>query len=179
MKKGEKHPSTKLYQEFIIQAFLELILEKNISDITVTEICERAKIARRTFYRHFDKKEDVIECYVLQLMGKLADTLAETAKNGNLYHFIRSFFVFWKPHLYYIQALIHGGFSDLIFTCYLKCLLPLSYQMPASVVPNGSECHLAYLLGGLWSLFIYWLQHGCIQTPEELASIVTGQQSAP
>ncbi len=179
MKKGEKHPSTKLYQEFIIQAFLDLTLEKDISDITVTEICDRAKIARRTFYRHFDRKEDVIEYYVLQLMGSLANTLIRPLGNGDLYNFIKSFFLYLEPYLDYIQAFMRNDFGDLVFTCYLKCLVPLSYTAPASSIPNEAECNLAYILGGLWSLFSYWLTHGRIQTPEELASIVTGRHPAP
>lgn len=181
MKKGEPHPSTKLYQEFILQAFSELVLEKDFSDITITEICTRAQISRRTFYRHFDRKEAIVECYTLQLMGTLADTLAAPLQADDLFTFVKSFFSFLEPYTVYIQAFTKNGFGDLVFTCYLKCLIPLFGMVSATVDPRPSvsskkECLLAYTLGGLWSLFSYWMSHGCIQTPDELADIVAARQ---
>ena len=41
----------------ILDAFLELLLEENFSEIKVSQICQRAKINRSTFYLHYDNKE--------------------------------------------------------------------------------------------------------------------------
>lgn len=38
--------------QVIEQTFFQLLLEKDLTKITVTELCKRAKILRKTFYSH-------------------------------------------------------------------------------------------------------------------------------
>lgn len=42
------------------EAAMELLHEKPLQKITVSEICERAMVRRPTFYRHFQSKEDLL-----------------------------------------------------------------------------------------------------------------------
>lgn len=42
-------------------AFAELILEKNLSDITVTDIANRADVNRKTFYNYYGCVDDLIQ----------------------------------------------------------------------------------------------------------------------
>ena len=44
----------------LFDALMALILEKNYESITVTEITERADVARATFYLHFDDKDALL-----------------------------------------------------------------------------------------------------------------------
>lgn len=39
------------------------------SDITISQICQRAGIARQTFYRNFETKDDVIRYYLNHLIS--------------------------------------------------------------------------------------------------------------
>lgn len=45
----------------IIAALMQLLTEKDLSEITVTELSECAGINRKTFYLHYDRVEDIIE----------------------------------------------------------------------------------------------------------------------
>lgn len=45
----------------IRSALFELMSEKELSKITISEICVRAKINRKTFYSHYHSPADVIE----------------------------------------------------------------------------------------------------------------------
>ena len=42
------------------QALLSLMLERPITRITVTEICERAEVNRATFYAHYADPYDLV-----------------------------------------------------------------------------------------------------------------------
>ena len=181
MNKGQQHPSNQVYEAFIVNAFLELMQTKESSKITITEICDQAQISRRTYYRHFDKKEDIIECYATQMMQALTERLQEPFRCGDIYAFAGTFFAYFAECTKELQQITQNGYGDIIFTCYLKCLLPLGYMKPAeasvqSMIVNQTECSVAYTLGGLWSLLTYWMSHGCVQTPEELAEIVVSRR---
>ncbi len=47
-------------QQFLLNALIELILEKGYEKITVQDIIDRANVGRTTFYSHFQDKEDLL-----------------------------------------------------------------------------------------------------------------------
>ena len=47
-------------RDAIIDAYLELIFEKKEQKITISELAQRANIARKTFYLHYESLEDII-----------------------------------------------------------------------------------------------------------------------
>ena len=61
----KKEPQVKLdrravrSKRLIIEAWRELVLEKEYKKITVSDIVGRADIGRATFYAHFEDKEDL------------------------------------------------------------------------------------------------------------------------
>lgn len=48
-------------REAVFKAFTELLSEKNVSQITVGKIIERADIGRATFYAHFETKDFLLK----------------------------------------------------------------------------------------------------------------------
>lgn len=46
---------------YITDALLILMKQKNYKDITVTEICEKAGVTRMSFYRSFKTKDDILK----------------------------------------------------------------------------------------------------------------------
>ena len=48
-------------REAIFKAFIELLSEKDFSQITVGEIIERADVGRATFYAHFETKDFLLK----------------------------------------------------------------------------------------------------------------------
>ena len=44
----------------ITEALFKLMHEKSFSDISITEIIRSAKVARASFYRNYDSKENVL-----------------------------------------------------------------------------------------------------------------------
>lgn len=63
----------------IAGAFWELLDEKPIDKITVTELCERLGISRNTFYYHFGDVYDVVEELFLQEEARLVAASADIA----------------------------------------------------------------------------------------------------
>ena len=44
----------------ILRALLELLDEKDLGSVSVSELTERAGVGRASFYRNFESKEDVL-----------------------------------------------------------------------------------------------------------------------
>ncbi len=63
-------------QKLLFDALMELILEKPYESVTVSEIVERADVARATFYLHYDDKDALL----LSSLDTLMETIVEKVK---------------------------------------------------------------------------------------------------
>lgn len=76
---NEKKPNRNALRsrELIRGAFLELLEEKDISDITVTEIIRRTGLNRTTFYAHYPDVRGVLEEFETETTEKMLKLLSE------------------------------------------------------------------------------------------------------
>ncbi|MDE7400366.1 MAG: TetR/AcrR family transcriptional regulator, partial [Oscillospiraceae bacterium] len=56
-------------------ALFDLLGEKELSKISISELCRRAQINRKTFYRHYRSTADIIEELENSLLGELSAIL--------------------------------------------------------------------------------------------------------
>ncbi len=59
----------------IRSSLFELMSEKRLDKITISEICVRAKINRKTFYSHYRSAADVIEELENEVLGEFSEIL--------------------------------------------------------------------------------------------------------
>lgn len=58
------------YEQLTV-AMIELLAKKSFDDLTVLEICNRAKVHRATFYKHFIDKHDFLNCCFKMKLAEL------------------------------------------------------------------------------------------------------------
>lgn len=64
-------------KEALHNTLLELLNEKALEDISISEICRKAKINRGTFYLHYNQIEDLFEEYFKEITADLARSYQE------------------------------------------------------------------------------------------------------
>jgi AcrR family transcriptional regulator len=77
MKEKAEYRSSIRSKHLIRQAFVELLLEKDLEKITVTDIINRADINRGTFYAHYQDIRAVIGQIENEIIDKLLEFLGE------------------------------------------------------------------------------------------------------
>ena len=66
-------------QREIEQALIKLMASTPYSDISVTALCEYLSMPRKTFYRYFDGKEDVLDAFMDHLLAECDEMLLADA----------------------------------------------------------------------------------------------------
>ena len=61
--------------DLICKGLINLLQIKDYNTITITEICDSGGVARKTFYRNFDMKEDIVDYIICQKMGEITDRI--------------------------------------------------------------------------------------------------------
>ena len=66
-----------LTKNYIFEALYELLSRRNINEINVSEICEKAGVSRMSFYRNFKSKDDLVEKSLMKILEKLKAMLKQ------------------------------------------------------------------------------------------------------
>lgn len=153
-------------QHMIADALFSLMKRKPFQQITVTEICDEAAIGRKTFYRNFDMKEDVVEfrldilCvqYKEEIMGM---TLAEQ---------LRHHMQFVKDHAEVFITLYHSGVQQMVRD---KFAVLLPDTMPKwTDDPVEQEYRSQYIIAGVEAVERVWVARGFAESIDEVVAIV-------
>jgi AcrR family transcriptional regulator len=67
----------------LMDAAIELILEKGYDDTLLEEIAETADVVQRTFYNHFDNKRDCVMAAITQRFGNYAEHYTSATEKNN------------------------------------------------------------------------------------------------
>lgn len=164
-----ENPTAIQSQKWVVTSFLNLLTKKPYSQLTVTKICQESKLDRRTFYRNFESKEDVLKTYLNQLGDEYLERLEEK-ENLTSNDAIIIYFTFWKEHMEFLKIIQRDQLIYLIVQEY-EGLLQHIYNM----LHEGKESNqyqLAFNIGGFFNVLSKWISDGARIKPEEMATTV-------
>lgn len=161
--------------KMIETALFELMKEKSFEQITVSEIVKRADVARRTFYRIYTGKEDVIHCY----FGKLCRSYRNSYPALERYDFRRiaeDYFDFWYQYREILLLMHRCGLEEMLYFEIINASEGIvKNRIGQREMQNGQEADIfaCYSTGGFLLLLHRWLVQGMKDTPEEYARKVS------
>ena len=162
----------------IKEAFADLANEKkDIYKITVTELIERADIAKSTFYLHYDDIFGVIEEFENELLSELNSIIANT--NSNITSFENSFDLvlkFIKEHEEIYTKMINSSLPVYFIDKLKNVLVELVFNkisLPTlSKDPNIRNAQIRFFANGSIDLVIDYFKGNLNISLEELKRIV-------
>ena len=97
--------------EHITAAMLSLLKEKPLSEISISELCDRAGVGRASFYRNFQEKEDVLCAHIKRLFDEWT---GELTKDPPLDRLIFALFSHFEAHRDFYALLSKQGLVPLL-----------------------------------------------------------------
>lgn len=164
-----------LSRQMIENALFALMKEKDYARITISEITARADVARRTFYRLYEHKEDIIMTYLDRLCQQYQEQQA-VLTGYDICQIAQDFFAFWYQY------------RELLLLLYAQKLDYLMYakisRASVNVVRNricdsklkldsDLEYFADYSTGGFLNLLCRWIKSGMEEPPEQYAENVS------
>ena len=160
-----KYRSAIRSRRMIREAYMELLKEKDLSKITVTDIIKRADLNRATFYAHYPDVRGVTEEIENEIIGKMLEVLKEFQ--------FTSFFRTPAPLLLKIsryleedtdfyRVLVRANGSE-IFMEKLKKVFS-DHMLNDSDIPESMrqskmvELRVCYFAGGIVNLYKQWFR---------------------
>ncbi len=151
-------------------AFVRLLQEKELQQITVTDICKAAEVNRTTFYANYqdifalaEAVKKRLEEEILSLYRKELEAKRSSHDFLPLFTHIRDNQLFYKSYF----ALCADG-----------RLSVFGYDTAEAEKYFGSryiDYHIEFFGNGLNAVIKKWLRDGCRETPEEINAILVAE----
>lgn len=162
-------------QCWIMEALLELMKKKEYKEITVSEIVKKADLGRRTFYRYFKTKDEVLDLACSLLMKNFAQKIKEkqeiTLKSVTL-----SYFEFWNDQTEFLDLMKKAHtlyfLEDRIEKLVHEVAIDLNHVSPDAAFSMDIYYEYIFKLAGFWRITLEWCSHAPRETPEEMAVLV-------
>jgi AcrR family transcriptional regulator len=165
-------------KKWIMESLIDLMNHKNFQDITVDKLTEHAGLGRKTFYRNFNSKEDVLNAYLNNLINQFVIHLSSvdviTPKIA-----LFELFTLCEKNQSFLLGLKRSKMLGYLLEEW-NATLPGIHDLMLDKIPNfpnsnskiALEYTLAFNAGGVWNVLVKWVNTGMQQTPEELTEIV-------
>ena len=160
---------SKRSKKWISDALTELMRKKPFDEITVKDITDKAGVARLTFYRHFETKEEVLNYRFQALFSEYLSTL-ENTEAKNLLEALTICFTYWKKNTKQIVALKENGLDALLYAPFGKYLDTMlsKYHADKEVL----DIQRQFLVGGLYFSMIEYIISGDELSPSQASEAV-------
>lgn len=150
----------------IAEAMKVLVRKKGIEDISVTDICQQSQVNRRTFYRYFSDKFEVIEWIHY---NDFLQRLRVPDKAGLYYLMAASTRLILEDREYYINAIKFKGQNSFRQYCsqHLRQLLSSDFR-PCFSSDELYNIYISYSVETAFDFFEYYLTNKPDVTLDEL-----------
>lgn len=147
----------------ISEALLAVMKQYDFKEITVTQISQEAGLSRKTFYRLFSGKEDVLAFFFENLYEECL-TRIKSMRERRYWDVVQCYFDFCEERRALLMllkrqnlltALFEGSYkySFRVFECIRSKEAADSFSLPLPYM-------LAYSGGGMYSMLIKWVEGG-------------------
>ena len=154
----------------ISKVFMNLLQTKEISKISITDICKLAKINRSTFYVNYLDIYDLANKIGEDLEQELALVYKEEREtNHNSNDFLKLFKHIKENQIFYKTYFKLNMDQNFIIKEY-------DYHLSQKIYNDKYiEYHMEFFKAGLNAIIKKWLNNGCKESPEELENILESE----
>ena len=145
----------------ILTALLDLLKEKPLSDISVSELTSKAEIGRVSFYRNYQNKEDILKEESNRLIkewGRLYESNPESTPES----LFPSLFDFYRDHREFYTILYNAGMSSIM----METIISTIQIMPE--MPNLEAYMKSFWAYGIYGWMLEWIKRGMQEGGKEL-----------
>lgn len=150
--------------ELICDGLKRCLKEKSFESVTISDIQRISGVSRSTFYRNFDRMEDVL--------ALMCDRVFEEAFASDYSNISEAVFRTWFRYADMIEAVVGIGRGDMLYASLRRC----TSRMRSGLPEWGDAAPLDYLASiiasSMMGIMITWVERGKKDSEEELKGVI-------
>lgn len=179
MENKKEDRRVRITKRAIMESFIELLERYPVAKLSVKKICETADINRSTFYAHYSDQYDLLNKIQQEVMEGLAGRILDislTKNSQTTIQVLTEILEYAKNNAVVFGALLSED-ENSPFRASLMEIVEKKIGEEAGRGDNTSIRAMEYLktfaVSGYISIIKRWLYDGCVDSPKDLAEIMT------
>lgn len=171
MNMQRKNQANILARECMVAALMELLKEKPLSAITISELTQRAGVSRMTYYRNYQTKEDIFSFYlddVLEQYREDSSNMPRTSTYFDIDNMVH-YFSYLKKYEGFLESVFSSGLEHIFLQAITRYIME-TWQKPGDSIEDYYT--LQAFAGSLYTLYISWYKGGSKESPRTMAEIL-------
>ena len=171
-------------QKKLEKGLLETMQTQRYEEISVSDLCDRLNIPRKSFYRYFSGKDGALYALIDHTILEHESTLFNL--NGRESKMRRKemerFFLFWKKQKPLLDALHRSGLTEVLVRRTVNHALEdagSSIRVLLQDNRTAAECAMTFVVCGLMALVLKWHESGFEMPLDQIAAISTELVTKP
>ena len=148
--------------QYITNSLFELMKAKPYNDISITEITDKAKVNRVSFYRNFTSKEDIIDKWIKSTTQKFLSKSDISYQRDSTLDYFTKLFTHLEKYKTEAMLIYNANLFNLLKNAFNNNLIKLHKK-------EYSNYKSYFLAGGIFNVYCFWLINGCKETPHQVA----------
>ena len=158
-------------KEWIFKALMSLMKKNAFRDISISDITSKAGVARLTFYRNFDSKEDILINQGKKVYDKLMNDLSKTdIENNSVYSSIYKIISVFNDYADLFEVLLKNNLDYIImqsFEIEISNILKIIFG-----VDDADKYKVKFYEGALFAIAVEWIKNSREESIDEMADII-------
>ena len=168
---GNLHRIIGLELNVLNLGLIQLLKTKSLSNITITELTERAGVSRMTYYRNYHSLDEIFSSYLKDLVESYRQDVATWPDKGN-YNDSRNMlhcYEYFNHYKEFIACLVQTGLGHLLLQALDSYILDTYYTED-----KGQDFYytLRAFSGSLYNIYVTWILEDSKESAEEIVSII-------
>ena len=173
-----------LQQRRIEECLLSAMRDKPFGEISVSSLCEQTGLSRKTFYRLFEGKQDVLDSLIDRtIRDYIRYTLPQQVADTDVSPELLSFYYFWLEQRDLLDVLSKNGMSTRLYDRCIRHMLQeetdILRQLGIVTSLQENTEGLMFFLSGILTLVVGWHHGGYQKSPLQMAVITEKLLSEP
>lgn len=170
-------------QRQLEQGLLQAMRTQQYEEISISDLCDRLEIPRKSFYRYFSSKDGALAALLDHTLMEFEQSPqnAVSAKRGTAIGDLERYFAFWYERRDLLEALERSRLSGMLVEratshALHERLMPRYLQVKPEEIQSLA---LTFSVCGLLSMVLHWHQQGYKESPETMAQVATMMLTRP
>lgn len=167
----------KYTQKVIKDTFIELVSEKDIKKITVSEICAKADINRATFYRYYLDVYDLLDTIKKEFETELKNAYTpKHADENTVINFAKAMLEVFLENKELVKMLFNTNnglyfLNNILEIAYTRCKEKWEKDLP-NISQEDMEYASVFIFNGALGVINFWVKNDFDKDTNEIAEII-------
>ncbi|MUT67427.1 TetR/AcrR family transcriptional regulator [Paenibacillus sp. NEAU-GSW1] len=155
-------------RNMLLEALMDLIIEKGYDAITIQDIIDRANVGRTTFYSHFQDKEQLLLGSIDQLREFLKEQCSmhslSTESGGHRFSFSLAMLQHVQGNRLIFRAVVGKQSGVLVLYHIKRMLTEIAREEISALLPSSTsskipqDVAIEFVVNTFWSILAWWME---------------------